>query len=122
MWSLIERRVERSAQLDRALELMLRAHRERGEFDALVLATTDGIVVASDGPRLDCEELAAYAPLLARGRALALDPRRLRGVTVHAFVVGRQELLLAIRGGTSDEVRAAVALASMQGVTRILRG
>jgi hypothetical protein len=122
MWNVVERRVERSADLDMALTLLLRAQRERGEFESIVLATSDGVLVASDGPPEDCEELAAYAPLLARGRHLAIDGRRLRGVTVHAFLVGRQELVLAIRGGTSAALTSALALASMQGACRILRG
>jgi hypothetical protein len=122
MWNLIDRRVERSNALDNALEFLLRKQRERGEFDLIVLATADGLMIASDGPREQCEELAAYAPLLARGRALAIDARRLRGVRIHAFAVGRQDLVLALRGGSSEAVAAALALASIQGATRILRG
>jgi hypothetical protein len=122
MWNVVERRVERSTDLDLALTLLLRAQRERGELEAIVLATADGVLVASDGPREDCEELAAYAPLLARGQRFAIESRRLRGVTVHAFLVGRQELVLAIRGGNENALTSALALASMQGATRILRG
>lgn len=122
MWQVVERRVERSTSLDSSLELLLRAQRARGELDLIVLATADGVVVACDGPREECEELAAYAPLLARGRMLAIDAKRLRGLAVHSFVVGRQELVLVIRGGSNDALVASLALASMQGATRILRG
>ena len=122
MWNVVERRVDRSSRLDEALTRLLRVQRERGELDLIVLATTEGLVVAYDGPRADCEELAAYAPLVARGRALAVDPRRLQGVTVHTFLAGRQELVLAIRGGVRADVTSALALSSMQGATRILRG
>lgn len=122
MWNVVERRVERSGSLDNALELLLRTQRARGEMDLMVLATADGVIVASDGPSEVCEELAAYAPLLARGLALTIDSKRLRGVSVHAFMVGRQEMVLATRGGVDDRLTSALALASIQGATRILRG
>lgn len=122
MWNVIDRRAARSTNLDTALGLLLRTHRERGEFDLIVLATADGVIVASDGPPAACEEIAAYAPMLARGRRLAIDPRALRGVAVHSFFVGRHELVLATRGGADEQTTAALALASMQGATRILRG
>ena len=122
MWNVVERRVERSSSLDNALELLLRTQRARGEMDLMLLATADGVIVASDGPSEVCEELAAYAPLLARGLALTIDSKRLRGVSVHAFMVGRQEMVLATRGGVDDSLTSALALASIQGATRILRG
>jgi hypothetical protein len=122
MWNVVERRVERSSSLDNALELLLRTQRARGEMDLMLLATADGVIVASDGPSEVCEELAAYAPLLARGLALTIDSKRLRGVSVHAFMVGRQEMVLATRGGVDDRLTSALALASIQGATRILRG
>jgi hypothetical protein len=122
MLNVNDRRQERSTNLDAALELMLRVHRTRGDFDLMVLATTDGVVVAADGPRVACEELAAYAPLLARGMRLAIDRRRLRGVTVHSFTAGREELILVMRGGLDENVTSSVALASIQGAMRILRG
>jgi hypothetical protein len=122
MWNVVERRLERSSSLDNALELLLRTQRARGEMDLMLLATADGVIVASDGPSEVCEELAAYAPLLARGLALTIDSKRLRGVSVHAFMVGRQEMVLATRGGVDDRLTSTLALASIQGATRILRG
>ena len=122
MWNVIDRRQERSAHPGSALEILMRSHRQRGELDIALLATPDGLLVASDGPRIVCEELAAYAPLLARGLGLRIDPRRIRGVTVHAFMVGRQELILLSRGSTEDPLRSALALSSIRGATRILRG
>lgn len=122
MWNLVDRRVERSTNLDTALTLLLRAQRTRGDLDAIVLTTADGVVVAYDGPVEDCEELAAYAPLLCRGQHLAIDARRLRAVTVHTFKVGRQDLVLTIRGGHEPSRIATLAHASMQGARRILQG
>ncbi len=121
MWNVVDRRTERSSKLDSALKLLLRNQRQRGELDLIALVTTDGMLVAWDGPKEVCEELAAYAPFMARGRAFAVDARRVRGVTVHAFLVERQELILVMRGHHTD-VNAALALASMRGAARILRG
>jgi hypothetical protein len=123
MWNVVERRVERSSHLESALQLMLRSQRQRGELELIVLATSTGELVAHDGPLNLSEEIAAYAPLLAKGIPVAIDSRRIRGVTVHAFVVGREELILAIRGSAGQaELNDVVALATIQGATRILRG
>jgi hypothetical protein len=122
MWNVVDRRVERSESANAALQLVLRSHRERGEFDLIFLTNEDGLLLASDGPRTLCEELAAYAPMLARGRTLAIDLRRVRGVSIHAFRVGRQELILGLRGGIDERLTAALALRSIQATTRILRG
>ncbi len=124
MWNVVERRVERSSHLESALQLLLRAQRQRGELELIVLATAEGELVAHDGPLNLSEEIAAYAPLLARGVPVAIDPRRIRGVTVHSFMVGRQELVLAIRGygGSCSDLTSALALASIQGASRILLG
>lgn len=123
MWTLLDRREARSTDLDKALQLLLRTQRQRGELDAIALGTREGELVAWDGPRTQCEELAAYAPLIARGMALNVAPQRLRDVRVHAFLVGRQELLLALRSARpAPELLSALALASMKGATRILAG
>ncbi|MEI8257769.1 MAG: hypothetical protein WCJ30_18995 [Deltaproteobacteria bacterium] len=122
MWNVVDRRSERSGQLEGALHLLLRSQRQRGELDLIVLATYEGLVIAHDGPQNLCEEIAAYAPLLARGAPVAIDPKRIRGLSVHAFMVGRQELLLATRGGTDTGVTDTLAMASIKGATRILRG
>lgn len=122
MWNVVDRRTERSESANAALQILLRSHRERGEFDLIFLANDEGLLLASDGPRSICEELAAYAPILARGRTLAVDHRRVRGLSIHAFRVGRQELILGIRGGADERLTSALALRSIQAATRILRG
>ncbi len=122
MWNVVDRRSERSSHLESALQLLLRSQRQRGELDLIVLATYDGLVIAHDGPRNLCEEIAAYAPLLARGAPVAIDPRRIRGLSVHPFMAGRQELLLATRGGVDAVAVDTLALQSIRGATRILRG
>lgn len=121
MWNVVDRRAERSSHLESALQLLLRSQRQRGELDLIVLASAEGMVIAHDGPRNLCEEIAAYAPLLARGAPVAIDSRRIRGITIHAFLIGRQEMILAIRGGDTS-LTNALALSSIQGAMRILRG
>ena len=63
-----ERRVRRSEDPLVALHYQLSVTRARGELDAIVLADASGVVVAGAGSWPVCEELAAYAPLLAVGQ------------------------------------------------------
>jgi glycine/D-amino acid oxidase-like deaminating enzyme len=62
----------------------------------------------------------AYAPFIARGEGYALDPRRLTGLTVHPFRVGKEDLLLLLRGDELADTIAPVLMASIEGVVRIL--
>lgn len=62
-----DRRLRRSDDPLVALHYQLTSTRARGELDAIVLADTSGVVVAGAGSWPVCEELAAYAPLLADG-------------------------------------------------------
>ena len=79
------------------------------------------MLLAWDGDAAECEELAAYAPFIARGEGYVLDSRRLTGVSVHTFKVrNNEELLLLLRGDEHAERVAAVLLASIEGVARIL--
>ena len=61
-----ERRRKRSADPLVALHYQLAHARKDGALDVLVLADTAGMVVAGAGSWGLCEELAAYAPLLAQ--------------------------------------------------------
>ena len=62
-----DRRRRRSADPLVALHYQLSVTRSRGELDAIVVADASGVVVAGAGSWPVCEELAAYAPLLAEG-------------------------------------------------------
>ncbi len=115
-----ERRARRSDDLAMALQYLLSAQRERAGLTHILLGTTDGILLAYDGDRSECEELAAYAPFIAKGQGFALDPRRLGGVSVHPFQCGRESLLLVLRGERAPEAVAPVLMASIEGVVRIL--
>ncbi len=115
-----ERRSRRSDDLAVALQYLLSSQRERAGLTHILLATHEGMLLAYDGDRAECEELAAYAPIVARGDGFALDPRRLAGMSVHRFRVGREELLMLIRGDADAERVAPVLMASIEGVVRIL--
>ncbi|MFO0661128.1 MAG: hypothetical protein U0165_15040 [Polyangiaceae bacterium] len=60
-----ERRRRRSADVITALHYQLAHARQDGGFDALVLADETGALIAGAGAWPVCEELAAFAPLLA---------------------------------------------------------
>jgi hypothetical protein len=102
--SLDERRQRRSADPLVALHYQLSTTRARGELDAIVIADASGVVVAGAGSWPVCEELAAYAPLLAEGEwGKMSDPVSSRvdalrsQVEVRTLVVGGQEVLLCAR-------------------------
>ena len=117
-----ERRVRRSDDLALALQFLLSAQRTRAGLTHLLLASHDGFLLAWDGDLAECEELAAYAPFIARGAGYALDPRRLVGLTVHTLRVGSQSLYLLLRGERTDEHVNEVIVSSVEGVVRILNG
>jgi hypothetical protein len=99
-----ERRRRRSADPLVALHYQLSTTRARGELDAIVIADASGVVVAGAGSWPVCEELAAYAPLLAEGAwgsmtdqvSSRVDAMR-EQVEVRTLSVGGQEVLLCAR-------------------------
>jgi len=99
-----ERRRRRSSDPLVALHYQLSTTRARGELDAIVIADASGVVVAGAGSWPVCEELAAYAPLLAEGAwgsmtdqvSSRVDALRDQ-VTVRTLSVGGQEVLLCAR-------------------------
>jgi hypothetical protein len=99
-----ERRRRRSTDPLVALHYQLSTTRTRGELDAIVIADASGVVVAGAGSWPVCEELAAYAPLLAEGAwgsmtdqvSSRVDDLR-NQVEVRTLVVGGQEVLLCAR-------------------------
>src|SRR5215472_11586768 len=62
-----ERRHQRSNDPLVALHYQLAQAGREGKVDAMVVADDSGVLVAGAGPWASCEELAAYAPLLAQG-------------------------------------------------------
>jgi len=139
MTSADERRRKRSNDPLIALHYQLAHARSEGRFDALVVADGAGVVVAGAGAWATCEELAAYAPLLAQGQWTepGLDDTsrvaELRGeVDIQAVDVDGQTVLLCARGGSrlrsskgaelpSKGTTTAAMDRAAAGVARILR-
>jgi len=128
-----ERRRRRSSDPLVALHYQLSTSRTRAELDAIVVADASGVVVAGAGSWPVCEELAAYAPLLADGSwGIMTDQVSSRveslrhEVEVRAVSVGGQEVLLCARrqrrteGLESTELIAREMDEAAQGISRIL--
>ena len=128
-----DRRLRRSTDPLVALHYQLSSARARGDLDAIVVADPSGVVVAGAGSWPVCEELAAYAPLLAEGdwasmtsdvssRVEALR----REVDVRLVTIGGQEVLLCARQKRRTEAVEANAISvrdldeAARGVSRIL--
>jgi len=101
-----DRRRQRSADPLVALHYQLAQSRRDGGLEAIVVADDSGVVVAGSGTWAMCEELAAYAPLLAQGQwnEPGLDDvsrmAELRRVAdVQPVDVDGQTVLLCARGG-----------------------
>ncbi len=121
-----ERRRRRSADPLVALHYQLSETRSRGELDAIVVADASGVVVAGAGSWPVCEELAAYAPLLAEGAWASMTDSvssrvetLRRDVEVRALVIGGQEVLLCARRQRRTETSGA-SLPPNEGVGRDL--
>jgi hypothetical protein len=128
-----ERRRRRSTDPLVALHYQLSTTRTRGELDAIVIADASGVVVAGAGSWPVCEELAAYAPLLAEGAwgsmtdqvSSRVDDLRDQ-VEVRTLSVGGQEVLLCARrqrrieGTEARHAAAGFIDEAAAGVSRIL--
>lgn len=121
-----DRRRRRSDDPFVAMNYQLAHARHEGKVDAIVVADGSGVVVASAGAAAVCEELAAYAPLLAQGRwcepGIAGDGTTMSElrteIDVQPVDVDGQTVLLCARGGW---MRARAVEMAASGVARILR-
>jgi hypothetical protein len=120
-----DRRRRRSEDPLVALHYQLTQARHEGRLEAIVIADDAGVVVAGAGAWPVCEELAAYAPLLAQGvwtePGLAGESRvaELRTeVDVQSVDIDGQHVLLCARGG---RMRTTAMDKAAEGVARILR-
>ncbi len=128
MTFLEDRRRKRSEDPLVALHYQLAHARHEGRLEAIVVADDAGVVVAGAGAWATCEELAAYAPLLAQGvwtepglQDLGRDSRvaELRTeVDVQPVDIEGQRVLLCARGGW---MRALAMEKAAEGVARILK-
>lgn len=121
-----DRRLRRSDDTITALHLQLSHARFRGGLEALVLVDEVGALVAGAGAWPVCEELAAFAPLLADRSALLHDETRkltdeLRpSVALFPFTIDGTSVLLAARGPFSPDTTPVLSTAAA-GCTRILQ-
>lgn len=115
-----ERRVRRSHVPATALQWLLEAQVSRGALSSAVLASDEGLVVASCKGDRDADTLAAFAPMVASGARLSGYEREYSDVSVHSFVVRGEKLHLALRGGDRS-AHSTLASFGMAGAERILR-
>jgi hypothetical protein len=120
-----DRRRKRSTDPLVALHYQLSHARSEGRLDAIVVADDAGLVVAGAGAWAVCEELAAYAPLLAEGvwsEPGATGPSRMSElrteVDVQPVDVDGQTVLVCARGGM---LRSLAMEQAARGVARILK-
>jgi hypothetical protein len=121
----VERRRRRSDDPVTALHYQLSTTRTEAHLDAVVLVDDSGCLVAGAGAWPACEELAAYAPLLAdpgavkNGTISARIAALTAEVEVQSLAIDGSEVLLCGRGGTPE--RGASIARAAAGCLRILR-
>jgi hypothetical protein len=124
--SVPERRRRRSSDIITALHYQLSSTRAEAKLEAVVLVDDSGCLVAGAGAWPVCEELAAYAPLLAHTSAVrnATVGSRIAAlstaVEVQSLFIDGGEALICGRGGPDETRRASLAHAAA-GCRRILR-
>lgn len=117
-----ERRTRRSADPLVALHYQLASTRARGDLDAVVVADASGVVVAGAGSWPTCEEIAAYAPLLADGAwadvnesvSSRVESLR-REIEVRSVSIGNQDVLLCARRHRHEPVNVTSGVVSSGG-------
>lgn len=112
-----DRRKQRSHDPLVALHYQLAQARSRDSLTAVVLADESGIVVAGAGSWAVCEELAAYAPLLAEGSAPVTDRMLAYREALDVRLLAGGAVFLCTHGHAPEESLATTA----RGVERILR-
>jgi hypothetical protein len=116
-----ERRKDRCETTLGALTRLLEAARRRSDLDALALCDGAGFLVAGAGAAQLCDELAAYAPILASEDGPANDTlptslmARERKFRVQRLSIDGIEVLLCESGAQSSDFTAVA-----QGCQRIL--
>ncbi len=119
-----ERRLRRSHDPITALHYQLAETRRVAALDAVVLVDDSGCLVAGAGAWPVCEELAAYAPLLAEAGApvRSVVSHRIAALAGHVervlLDIDGQPAILCGRGGSAG--RSAALERARAGVLRIL--
>lgn len=123
LFSELNRRARRSNDPITALHYQLAYARHHGGFDALVLVDQSGVLVAGAGAWPICEELAAFAPLLAEDGTRPLWPSeiyKLRPqVRLQVLRFQGTTVLLAARGPGQESLEDPLETAAT-GCLRIL--
>jgi len=118
----LERRRHRSDDALSALTRLLEAARKRAGLDALAVADTAGLLVAGAGASQICEELAAFAPVVAQPAAndadLGFDPAFAGETSLRRLFVGGTEIVVACLGKSAGAARELDAVSA--GCQRIL--
>jgi len=116
-----ERRRRRSNDPLVALHYQLASARQEGCLDAIVVADDGGLVVAAAGSWAVCEELAAYAPLIASSGSDVPGESRMAAmrakVDIKAVDVDGQRVLVCSQGGRKP---GSVTESAARAVERIL--
>jgi hypothetical protein len=108
-----ERRVRRSMNCAEALSLLLEATRERARLQSLALSDKTGILVAGAGPARECDEIAAWAPIVLGTAESEAGSAGLFGVKVRGL-----EAYLCTKTGGKRSLKALSEAA--EGCARIL--
>ena len=121
-----DRRSRRSEDPITALHYQLAHARHDAALEAMVLVDASGALVAGAGAWPVCEELAAFAPLLARQGDVGSDHLRAatdvlrESVALRSMSVDGYEVFLAAKGAQGAAVDASMVRAAA-GCLRILR-
>ncbi len=113
-----ERRRKRSSFAGLALQYLFNSIVARKGIEAIVLADTSGLVVASSHKETEAEEVAALAPLMARSAGLQYDWYWGAPLTMQQVDIGRDTFYLCALGENGPALKGAQEAAG--GVDRIL--
>lgn len=115
-----DRRAKRSEECAMALRYQLEYSRDRGRLEALVVADDGGLLVASAGAELLCEELGAMAQAFGQTFIPPHDLPSLEGgeIAIRPLrICGEQFYLASLGGGVA---RDAILERTKLGIKRIL--
>ena len=113
-----ERRRKRSSFAGLALHYLFNSIVRRQGLEAMVLADTSGLVVASSQKMADAEEVAALAPLMARSAGLQYDWYWGAPLVMHQLDFGKDTFYLCALG--TNTLAAEGAREAAGAVDRIL--
>ena len=119
----LERRRHRTESALEALNRLAEASRRRAGVEAVTVSDGAGLLLAGAGAHRLCEELAAYAPLMAHGADNDTVPSALdcfEGRTrLRRFAIDGFEIVVTFCGAKDDAEAELDAVSA--GCTRILR-